>query len=139
MALEYAFEMAASSIRFGRGVTREVGMDLAEMKAQKVMVLTDPTLAKLRPVDTVLQSLRDNRITHALFDRVRVEPNDASFREAIEFATQGGFDAFVAVGGGSTIDTAKAADLYATHPAEFLDYVTRPSGRASRCPGLSSR
>ena len=109
MALEYAFEMAASSIRFGRGVTREIGMDLAEMAVKKVMVLTDARLAKLQPVDTVLQSLRDNRITHALFDRVRVEPTDVSFREAITFATEGGFDAFVAVGGGSTIDTAKAA------------------------------
>ena len=114
MALEYAFEMAASNIRFGPGVTREVGMDLAEMNVQKVMVLTDSRLAKLKPVDTVLQSLRDNRITFSLFDRVRVEPNDVSFKDAIEFATQGGFDAFVAVGGGSTIDTAKAADLYAT-------------------------
>ena len=75
MALEYAFEMAASSIRFGRGVTREIGMDLAEMQVQKVMVLTDPRLAKLQPVDTVLQSLRDNRINHALFDRVAARPS----------------------------------------------------------------
>jgi len=135
MALEYAFEMAASSIRFGKGVTREVGMDLAEMKVQKAMVLTDPGLARLAPVETVLQSLRDNGITHALFDRVRVEPTDVSFREAIAFASQGGFDAFVAVGGGSTIDTAKAADLYATYPAEFLDYVNAPIGKGKPVPG----
>ncbi len=135
MALEYAFEMAASSIRFGRGVTREVGMDLAEMKAQRVMVLTDPTLAKLQPVATVVESLRDNGISFTVFDRVRVEPTDVSFREAIEFATQGGFDAFVAVGGGSTIDTAKAADLYATYPAEFLDYVNAPIGKGKPVPG----
>ena len=135
MALEYAFEMAASSIRFGRGVTREIGMDLAEMGVQKVMVLSDARLAKLQPVATVLQSLRDNRITHALFDRVRVEPTDVSFREAITFATEGGFDAFVAVGGGSTIDTAKAADLYASHPADFLDYVNAPIGKGKPVPG----
>src|SRR5499433_472809 len=135
MALEYAFEMAASSIRFGRGVTREVGMDLAEMKAQKVMVLTDSRLAKLQPVETVLQSLRDNGVTYALFDRVRVEPTDVSFRDAISFATEGGFDAFVAVGGGSTIDTAKAADLYASHPADFLDYVNAPIGKGKPVPG----
>jgi hydroxyacid-oxoacid transhydrogenase len=135
LALEYAFEMAASSIRFGRGVTREVGMDLAEMKARRVMVLTDPTLAKLQPVATVVESLRDNGISFTIFDRVRVEPTDVSFREAIEFATQGGFDAFVAVGGGSTIDTAKAADLYATYPAEFLDYVNAPIGKGKPVPG----
>jgi len=135
MALEYAFELAASSIRFGRGVTREIGMDLAEMKAQRVMVLTDANLTKLAPVATVLQSLRDNGISHALFDRVRVEPTDVSFQEAIDFATEGGFDALVAVGGGSTIDTAKAANLYSTYPADFLDYVNAPIGKGTPVPG----
>src|SRR5437660_12914757 len=120
MALEYAFELASSSIRFGQGVTREVGMDLAEMKAQRVMVLTDPNLASLPPVARVVESLRDNRISFALFDRVRVEPTDVSFREAIDFATEGRFDSFVAVGGGATIDPAKAAHLYSTYPADVL-------------------
>ena len=135
MALEYAFELASSSIRFGRGVTREVGMDLAEMQVKRVMVLTDPTLANLPPVATTLESLRDNRISFALFDRVRVEPTDISFKDAIEFATHGSFDAFVAVGGGSTIDTAKAANLYSTYPAEFLDYVNAPIGKGRPAPG----
>src|SRR5882724_8110055 len=135
MALEYAFELASSSIRFGRGVTREIGMDLAEMNAKRVMVLTDPNLAKLSPVATVLESLRDNRISCSLFDRVHVEPTDVSFRDAIDFATEGDFDALVAVGGGSTIDTAKAANLYSTHPADFLDYVNAPIGKGLPPPG----
>src|SRR4051812_15329760 len=135
MALEYAFELASSSIRFGKGVTREIGMDLAEMNAKRVMVLTDPNLAKLAPVETVLESLRENRIWFKLFDRVRVEPTDISFREAIDFATDGDFDAFVAVGGGSTIDTAKAANLYPTYPADFLDYVNPPIRKGKPPPG----
>src|SRR2546427_937019 len=135
MALEYAFELASSSIRFGRGVTREIGMDLAEMNAKRVMVLTDPNLARLSPVATTLESLRDNKISFALFDRVRVEPTDISFREAVDFATEGQFDAFVAVGGGSTIDTAKAANLYSTYPADFLDYVNAPIGKGKPAPG----
>src|SRR5437867_6447933 len=136
MAFEYAFELASSSIRFGAGVTREIGRDLAEMKAKRVMVLTDPKLARLAPVATVVESLRDNRIGYSLFDRVHVEPTDVSFREAIEFATQGDFDAFVAVGGGSTIDTAKAANLYSCYPADFLDYVNPPIGKGKPVPGL---
>src|SRR5438876_9080865 len=135
MAFEYAFELASSSIRFGAGVTREIGMDLAEMKAKRVMVLTDPNLARLAPVATVVESLRDNRIGYSLFDRVHVEPTDVSFRDAIAFAAQDRFDAFVAVGGGSTMDTAKAVNLYDTWPADFLDYVNAPVGKGLPAPG----
>ena len=135
MSLEYAVEMAASSIRFGRGVTREVGMDLAELQAKRVLVLTDPNLAKLPPVETVEQSLRDNGIQYAVYDRVHVEPTDLSLKDAIAFAVQGRFDAYVAVGGGSTIDTAKAVNLYATWPADFLDYVNAPIGKGKPVPG----
>src|SRR5574341_508469 len=105
---EIAFDMTASSIRYGCGVTEEIGMDLADMKTRRVMVLTDPWLGKLPAVATVLESLSRNRVEFSLFDRIRVEPTDESFHEAIRFARQGEFDAFVAVGGGSTIDTAKA-------------------------------
>ncbi len=135
MSLEYAVEMAASSIRFGRGVTREVGMDLVEMQAKRVLVLTDANLAKLPPVENVEQSLRDNGIQYEVFNRVRVEPTDVSFKDAIECAVRGRFDAYVAVGGGSTIDTAKAANLYATWPADFLDYVNAPIGKGKPVPG----
>jgi len=135
MVQEIAFEMATSSIRFGPGVTREVGLDLSDMKVSRVMVLTDPNLTKLPPVATVLQSLTDNKITFSVFDRVRVEPSDESFQEAIAFASAREFDGFVAVGGGSTMDTAKAANLYSTYPADFLDYVNPPIGKGLPVPG----
>jgi hydroxyacid-oxoacid transhydrogenase len=135
MEREYAFEMSGSNIRFGFGVTREVGMDLAQFNARHAMVVTDPNVAKLPPVDTVLESLEKEGIPYSLFDRVAVEPTDASMREAISFALQGDFDAFVAVGGGSSIDTAKAANLYSTYPADFLDYVNAPIGKAKPVPG----
>jgi hydroxyacid-oxoacid transhydrogenase len=133
---EYAFEMAVSSVRFGAGVTREVGMDLADMGARRVMVLTDPAVARLRPVRTVCESLQAERVAFVLYDRVRVEPTDQSFHDAIAFAHAGDFDAFVAVGGGSTIDTAKAVNLYTTYPPnDFLDYVNAPIGKGMPVPG----
>jgi hydroxyacid-oxoacid transhydrogenase len=135
MEHEYAFEMSASNIRFGPGVTREVGMDLAELKIRRAMVVTDPNLAKLPPAATVLESLESEGIPFDLFDRVHVEPTDVSMKEAIFFAQQGGFDAFVAIGGGSAMDTAKAANLYSTYPAEFLDYVNAPIGKGKPVPG----
>ena len=129
MDRDTAFEMAASNIRFGSGVTREVGMDLADHKVRRAMVLTDPNLSRLAPVQTVLQSLEDEGVEYELYDRVRVEPTDRSFQDAINVAQSGGFDGFVAVGGGSTIDTAKAANLYSCHPADFLAYVNPPIGQ----------
>ena len=135
MQNEYAFEMSASNIRFGPGVTREVGMDLAELKVKRAMVVTDPTLAKLAPVATVIESLENEGIQFELFDRAHVEPTDTSMHEAISFARQGRFDAYVAVGGGSAMDTAKAANLYSTYPADFLEYVNAPIGKGKPVPG----
>lgn len=133
---EIAFEMAVSSVRFGAGVTREVGMDMADLGAKRVMVLTDPVLAAMQPVAVAMESLRTNGIEAVLYPLVRVEPTDESFLDAIEFGRRGGFDAFVAVGGGSTIDTAKAVNLYVTYPpADFLDYVNPPIGRGLPVPG----
>jgi len=136
MAKDIAFEMAVSSVRFGAGVTREVGMDLADLGARRALVITDPTLAAMRPVATVMESLHDSGVPATLYDRVRVEPSDESFLDAIAFARDGGYDAFVAVGGGSTIDTAKAVNLYTTYPpADFLDYVNPPIGKGLPVPG----
>jgi len=119
---EIAFEMAVANVRFGAGVTREVGMDVADLGVRNVLVLTDPGLKNLRPVHTVLESLDAQGIRYSLYDRVRVEPTDESFSDAIHFARAANPGAFIAVGGGSTIDTAKAANLYTTYPpADFLE------------------
>ncbi len=135
MQYDTAFQMAASNIRFGAGITGEVGMDLADMGLGRVMLVIDPALLALTTGKAVLASLEDNGIGYEVFDRVRVEPTDRSFRDAAQFATEGKFDSFVAVGGGSTIDTAKAANLYATHPADFFEYVNAPIGKGRPVPG----
>src|SRR5438874_11912638 len=136
MDKDFAFEMAASSVRFGVGVTREVGMDLKEIGATLALVVTDPIVARLPPAATVLESLERSRVRAVVYDRVRIEPSDESFREAIAFAREHPIDAIVAVGGGSTIDTAKAVNLYTTYPpADFLDYVNAPIGKGLPVPG----
>jgi hydroxyacid-oxoacid transhydrogenase len=135
MAFETVFTMESSSIKFGAGATREVGHALQQYDVKRVMVVTDPNLAKHEPVAVTLESLRAAGIEAVLFDQVRVEPTAESFQEAIRFARQGQFDGYVAVGGGSSMDTAKAANLYATYPAEFLAYVNPPIGEGRPVPG----
>ncbi|XP_076023826.1 hydroxyacid-oxoacid transhydrogenase, mitochondrial isoform X2 [Genypterus blacodes] len=133
---DYAFEMASSNIRYGEGVTREIGMDLQNLGAQKVCVMTDRNLSRLPPVKAVLDSLLKNSVKHKLYDNVRVEPTDSSFKEAISFAKNDSFDVFVAVGGGSVIDTCKAANLYSSRPdADFLDFVNAPIGKGKPIVG----
>ena len=128
--------MAVSSVRFGVGVTREVGMDLADLGVRRVLVVADPIVSQLPPTHALLESLEQNAVTFVLYDRVRIEPSDVSLRAAIAFAQQSEYDAFVAIGGGSTIDTAKAVNLYTTYPPDdFLDYVNPPIGRGLAVPG----
>jgi hydroxyacid-oxoacid transhydrogenase len=136
MDKDFAFEMAVSSVRFGAGVTREVGMDLKEIGATLALVVTDPIVARLPPAQTVRESLERSGVRAVVYDRVRVEPTDESFLDAIAFARDHPIDAIVAVGGGSTIDTAKAVNLYTTYPPEnFLDYVNPPIGKGLPVPG----
>jgi hydroxyacid-oxoacid transhydrogenase len=86
-------------------------------------------------VSVTIEALETEGIKAILFDKVRVEPTDESFEEAIKFANDDDFDGFIGVGGGSSMDTAKIANLYATYPAELLDYVNRPIGKGIPVPG----
>jgi hydroxyacid-oxoacid transhydrogenase len=136
MVHEIAFEMAAASVRFGAGVTREIGMELVDLGVRAALVITDPRVAGLPPVKSVLEALDEAHVKAVVYDRVRVEPTDASFRDAIQFAAGHSIDGIVAVGGGSVIDTAKAVNLYTTYPpSDFLDYVNAPIGKAMPVPG----
>ena len=135
MQRDTAFTMDTSSIKYGPGVSREVGHDMSQWGVRRVLVVTDPYLAGGAAVAGVLEGLRKAGIDAVVFDRVRVEPSDISILEAIAFARDGSFDGYVAVGGGSSIDTAKAANLYATYPAELLTYVNPPLGQGKPIPG----
>jgi hydroxyacid-oxoacid transhydrogenase len=135
MKLETAFTMDTSSIKYGQGVTSEIGYDMEEQGCRRVMVVTDRYLGKSDPVAVTMDALRGRGIDAVLFDQSSVEPTDVSFKEAVAFAVQGRFDGYVAVGGGSSMDTCKAANLYATHPADFMTYVNPPIGKGTPVPG----
>jgi len=121
--------MDTSSIKYGPGSTREVGVDMKSLGATRVMVVTDPRVAKLEPVEITMKALKEEGIDAVLFDQSAVEPTDASLKIAIDFAKEGNFDGYVGCGGGSSMDTAKVANLYSTYPADLLAYVNAPQNR----------
>jgi hydroxyacid-oxoacid transhydrogenase len=129
--------MAASNLRFGPGATSEVGQDLTDsFRCKKALVITDTNVRKLACFGTLIESLERSMIDYCIFDRVRVEPNDQSFMDAIAFAKATPYDAVVAMGGGSVLDTAKAANLYASFPqSDFWDHVNAPIGKGLPVPG----
>lgn len=132
---ESVFTVDISSISFGPGVLREAGEQARALGMTRVALFTDKRVAALPQFAETLASLRAAGLDAVVYDEVKVEPTDQSFLRAARFATEGRFDGYLSLGGGSVIDTCKAANLYSTHPADFLDYVNAPIGSGAPVPG----
>jgi alcohol dehydrogenase class IV len=131
------FTVGMPTFTFGPGVLAEAGDNARELGLRRVALFTDARLRDGEYVATVKASLAAAGVDCAVYADVRIEPDDASFRDAARFAAEGRFDGFVSVGGGSVMDTCKAANLYATHPADFMAYVNAPIGEGRRVPGAA--
>jgi hydroxyacid-oxoacid transhydrogenase len=143
---ETVFTYAAPGLKFGRGASDEIGWDVQQLcrsaqgdDAPRVLLVTDAGVAATGHPDRIAEQMRIRGLTVVVYAGARVEPTDASLDAAIAFARESGpFDAVVAVGGGSSIDTAKAVDLLLTNPGSLMDYVNAPvgGGRAPEHPLL---
>lgn len=132
---ESAFSIDPSAVVFGRGALAELGAHARALGACRVALFTDRVLAALPHVAIARRSLLDAGVDVAVYDEVTIEPTDGSFLAAARFAADARCDAYVSVGGGSVIDTCKAALLYATYPADLDAYVNRPIGEGREVPG----
>jgi len=132
---ETAFTVDASRVTFGRGALGEVGDRARALGIRRAALFTDERLRALPWFEEVRGSLAAAGVALAIYDRVAIEPTDASFEDAVRFAADARVDGYISLGGGSVIDTAKAANLYATHPAPLRAYVNAPTGDARPVPG----
>jgi alcohol dehydrogenase class IV len=126
---ETVFTYGAPALKFGSGASDEIGFDLSRYGVRRVFVVTDPGVAATGTPQRVAGQMARFGIEARVFDGVHVEPTDESLNAAIHHARDSGpWDAFVAVGGGSAIDTAKAVNLLLTNPGELMDYINPPVG-----------
>ncbi|GGL38926.1 iron-containing alcohol dehydrogenase [Phycicoccus endophyticus] len=131
---ESIFTYGAPQLKFGHGAADEIGYDLSLTGARRVLVITDPGVAATGTPQRVAEQMARFGIEAVTYEGAHVEPTDESLRDAIDFARENGpWDGFVAVGGGTSIDTAKAVDLLTTNPGELMDYINVPVG-AGRAP-----
>jgi len=127
--------MRSTPYKFGVGATEEIGDDLASLGLRRVLLVTDEGVTATGLPDRVLALLRSKGIEAGVFRDVRIEPTDTSVRAAIEFARDFRADGYLAIGGGSVMDTTKIMNLYVTYPAPFLTYVNAPIGEGRPVPG----
>ncbi|NQU59487.1 MAG: iron-containing alcohol dehydrogenase [Rhodospirillales bacterium] len=132
---ETVFTVPASTIKYGPGALDELGDDARRLGMTRAALFTDEHVVETEPLRTALDALHAAGVETVVFDAVKVEPTDASFRIAAQFASEGKFDGYISLGGGSVIDTAKIANLLATYPDDLLAYVNAPMGQAKPVPG----
>ncbi|WP_369200129.1 hydroxyacid-oxoacid transhydrogenase [Streptomyces sp. PU-14G] len=125
---ESVFTWAAPPLKFGLGALAEIGEDLQALGVRHALVITDPGVAASGVPDRVAHAVKTAGLDVDVFDGVAVEPTDASIEEAVSFARSGPWDGFIAVGGGSAMDTAKAVNLLTTQPGTLMDYIAPPIG-----------
>jgi len=131
---ETIFTMEATPVKFGRGASAEAGWELARLGVRRVMLVTDPGVAALGQPERIQGLIESEGIEVVLYARARVEPTIDSLQHAVEFALEHEVGGFVSVGGGSSMDTAKVANLVSTHPAPVMDYVNPPVGAGKKPP-----
>lgn len=130
-----SFTVMMPKLTFGRGCLAETGTRAGALGMTRVAMFTDAGLLHGPYVQTVRQALVDQGLDVAIFSDIRIEPDDTTIIEAARFIADGNFDGVVSVGGGSSMDTAKAAMLYALFPADFTDYFAPPIGAGKPIPG----
>ena len=131
---ETIFTMEATPVKFGTGASAEAGWELKRLGVRRAMLVTDPGVAALGHPERIMKLIEAEGIEVVLYDSARVEPTIESFQHAADFAIEHEVDGFVSVGGGSSMDTAKVANLVSTHPAPVMDYVNPPIGQGKKPP-----
>jgi alcohol dehydrogenase len=113
----------ANKILFGQGVIQHIPEEVRRLGSQKLAIITDPGVRKAGIADKIIKVLDKAKLQWGLWDKVEPEPSVASGEAAIRYVREEHCDSVIGVGGGSTLDTAKAAAVAITNPGALTDWV----------------
>lgn len=107
---------------YGFGVAAQVGDEVRRLGIDRVLVVTDRGVVAAGLLEPVIKSLDGAGIWHAIVDDVEADPSIETVDRTLATLQASGAAAVVAVGGGSSMDTAKAAALLATNGGAIAEY-----------------
>lgn len=125
---ESVFTWSAPPLKFGEGAVDEIAYDIRSFGASSALIITDPGVREGGVPDRVAELVGATGIECEVFDGVAIEPTDNSIAEAAEYARGRDWGCYIAIGGGSALDTAKAVNLLTTHEGELIEFITPPIG-----------
>ncbi|KZN23225.1 alcohol dehydrogenase [Haladaptatus sp. R4] len=109
-------------ILFGRGASDEVGSYIDRFDAERALVVTDEGVREAGVLEPVLESIEEAGKEYAIFDGVQPDPTDTVVHEAADAYDDADANLILGIGGGSSLDTAKAASIIAANDGHILDY-----------------
>jgi len=113
----------AKKILFGTGAVEQLGKEIKNIGARKVAIITDEVIKKAGVLDKVTSVLEKSGFDYAVWDKIQAEPAVEVGEAAIQFTREGKYDSVIGVGGGSVMDTAKAAAVSITNPGTLKEWV----------------
>lgn len=132
----WTFTAAGSGkIKFGEGTVREAGYETKLLGGTKALIVTDEGIKSAGICDEVKAVLENSEVTTEVWDGVTSDPAVASYESCYSFAQSMDFDIVIALGGGSSIDIAKALSSLLKYGGEVKDYIRAPTGGGKKFPG----
>jgi alcohol dehydrogenase class IV len=120
--IPFTFSIAPQVI-FGQGASQQIGDKCKELGAQKVLIVTDKGIIQSALDKKLAPHLEKAGIKYSLFDEVEPNPTSASIEKGGELCRQEKFDLLIALGGGSSIDTAKSISILSANSGALKDYA----------------
>ncbi|WP_117017305.1 iron-containing alcohol dehydrogenase [Aeribacillus pallidus] len=109
-------------VECGNGISEKTGEMIKELGVKNVLIVTDKGVRAANLLEGIEKSLHAANVNYEIYDEVEPNPSDETIHKGTEYLKQYQNDAVLAVGGGSSIDTAKGIAVMAKNPGHIFDY-----------------